>query len=83
MLYIPWAWLALLGVAAAARRRRVPGLMPAMVCLALICSPEFFIKFHGYYSFGQFKTIVLLGLLWVAVRYRFEDEPSQLSYTAT
>jgi hypothetical protein len=73
LLYIPWAWLALLAVSAAARGSRIRGIMPAMLCLALILSPECFITFRGVYSFGQFKAIILLVLLWVAVHYRFED----------
>jgi len=76
MLYIPWAWLALLGVSAAARGAKVPGLMPVMVCMALVCSPEFFIRFQHHNSYGQFKTLCLLVMLWLAARYSFSDEQS-------
>jgi len=77
MLYIPWAWLALLCVDAAARRTKIPGMTQVMICLALVLSPEFFLRIGGYFSFGQFKTVILLALLWLIARYRFDDLPAQ------
>jgi Glycosyltransferase family 87 len=83
MLYIPWAWLTILCVTAARRGERIQGAMPVMICLAFICSPEFFIKFGGYYSYGQFKTLCLLVLLYFLGRYRFaENGPLLISQPA-
>jgi hypothetical protein len=73
MLYIPWAWLSLLAVNAAARSQRLPGLMPIMISVALLCSPEFFVRLHAA-AYGQFKAVVLLVLLWLVTHYRFEDD---------
>jgi Glycosyltransferase family 87 len=79
MIYIPWAWLALLSVQAAASGRTIKGMMPVMICFALVCSPELFFKFQGYYSYGQLKTVVLLAMLGLAGRYPFDDgEPNSL-----
>jgi hypothetical protein len=75
MLYIPWACLALLSVSAQVQGRRVAGLKAAMILLALLCSPEFFIKYRGVYSFGQFKAVCLILLLCIALRYDFADGP--------
>jgi hypothetical protein len=74
MLYIPWSWLALVAVSAAKRGQKIAGLMPVMICLALICSPEVFIEFGGFHSFGQFKALCLLVLLWMSAKYRFLDD---------
>jgi len=71
MLYIPWAWLAMIGVSAATRNREIDGLAPVMICLALVCAPELFIKHHGIYVYGEFKAIVIIALFYLTSRYRF------------
>jgi hypothetical protein len=76
MMYIPWAWLVLLCVSAAAGGRTIKGMMPVMICFALVCAPELFFKFQGFYSYGQLKTVVMLVMLGLAARYRFDDEQS-------
>lgn len=73
MLYVPWACLVFLSLGAARRGLKVKGLTVAMVLMALIVSPELYIKFQGYYSAGQFKTLCLLALLFVAARFPFPD----------
>ena len=74
MLYIPWMCLALISISARAHVRKIPGLTAVMVLLAFLCSPEFFVKYQGIYSFGQFKAVCLILLFFVALYYRFEDE---------
>ena len=73
MLYIPWGRMTMLAVSAAAAGRRIDGLALVMVSLAVICSPEIFIKYQGYWAFGQFKTLFLLALLGLAAKYPLVD----------
>ena len=61
---------------AAAGGRTIKGMMPVMICFALVCAPELFFKFQGFYSYGQLKTVVMLVMLGLAARYRFDDEQS-------
>ena len=71
-LYTPWALLVLLAVDAARAGYRVPGLAAAFGCFTLLCSPmsEFL---YRHVSFeGRIKTIGLVVLLIVALRYPFE-----------
>ena len=42
-----------------------------MICLALVCAPELFIKHHGIYVYGEFKAIVIIALFYLTSRYRF------------
>jgi hypothetical protein len=80
MMYIPWAWLVLLCVSAAAAGRKIRGMLPVMFCFALVCAPELFIKVHGFYAYGQFKTVVMLGMLALAARYPFDgQQPTAMS----
>jgi hypothetical protein len=51
-------------------------MMPVMICFALVCAPDLFFKFQGFYSYGQLKTVVMLVMLGLAARYRFDDEQS-------
>lgn len=73
MLYIPWAWLALIGVSAATQNRKIDGLTPVMICFALVCSPELFIKHNGLYVYGQFKAIVIVALFYLTACYPFPE----------
>src|SRR6187402_12884 len=74
MLYIPMVWLSLLCVSAAVRGQKIPGALPVMIAMAFVLSPEVFIKFGGDWASGQFKTIVLLVLLGLTLRYPFSEE---------
>jgi len=45
-----------------------------MIGMALLMSPELFVHLHGFDHYGQFKAVVLLGMLVLALVCRFEDE---------
>jgi hypothetical protein len=69
-LYAPWTLLVLLAV----RRRdtETPGLVPAMICFAILFTPETEFIRHQISLGGQIKAITMIALFIVALRYPFE-----------
>lgn len=72
-LYIPWALLALLCVAARSRSERIPGMMPTMICFGLLLGPETFLQWHGVIFAGQLKALVLIALTAISLLYPFPE----------
>lgn len=72
-LYVPWALLALLCVAAQSRSERIPGMMAAMICFGLLLGPETFLQWHGVIFAGQFKALVLITLTAISLLYPFHE----------
>lgn len=72
-LYVPWALLALLCVAARSRTQRIPGMMPAMICFGLLLGPETFLEWHGVVFAGQLKALVLIALTAISLVYPFHE----------
>ena len=73
VLFIPWAWLALIAVSDAIRERKRPGMLAAMVLFTLILGPELFLTTRGYIHSGTLKAVCLALLLIIAIAYRFDD----------
>ena len=69
-LYVPWALLVMLAV----RRRgaETPGLVPAMICFAILFTPETEFIWNFISVGGQIKAVTLIALLVIALRYPFE-----------
>ena len=73
-LYIPWAWLCLLLVAAQRSGRRIPGALPAMLCFAVLLAPELFLNFGQRIFACPLKALVLMALIGISMIYPFADE---------
>ena len=73
VLFIPWAWLALIAVSRARRGEQAHGILAAMILFALVLGPELFITSHRYLYSGTLKAVCLLLLIGVATVFRFDD----------
>ena len=73
MLLIPWTTLVFLAIAEQARSTRVPGLHAALVCIAIVSSPLFFVTIHHNFYSGQAATFFLLALFFIALRFPFPE----------
>jgi hypothetical protein len=71
-LYTPWAILVLLSVDSARSGYRIRGLAAAFGCFTLLCSPMSEFIYRGVSFEGRIKTLGLIALLIVALRYPFE-----------
>jgi len=69
-LYLPWALLVVLAVRDK-KGERTPGLVPAMVCFAILFVPETEMIYHRIAVGGQIKALTLVTLLYIGLRYRF------------
>ncbi len=79
-LYIPWAMLVLLALQGP--QRHVPGLLAAFVCCAVVFAPETELIFFQHTLGAQLKSIVLLLLFFIGLRFPFatvydQQQPSQ------
>jgi len=70
-LYTPWAALVLLAVDSDRVGYRMPGLALAFGCFTLLCSPMSEFLYHGISFEGRIKTLGLIALLAVGLRYPF------------
>lgn len=68
-LYAPWFLLVLVAIQRAPAR--VPGLSACFVCLAVLCSPESDYMFRNQLITGPIKSLALLTLFVLALRYPF------------
>lgn len=85
-LYAPWALLALYSVTLARQGRESNGLVPAMVCFAILFAAETEVIINHWSYGGPIKTLALIALLTVALRYPFSDtadEKTQFNGAAT
>jgi hypothetical protein len=73
-LYAPWALLVLLAFQLQKEGKRVPGLMAAFVCFAILLAPEAEMIFRGYSYGGQIKALTLVTLFVIGLRYPFTFE---------
>ena len=70
-LYVPWAMLVLLAVQAHRQHREIQGLKAAFVCLALLLAPISEIIARGNVLSGQIKSVQLIALLIIGLRFPF------------
>jgi hypothetical protein len=70
-LYMPWALLVLLAVQQAKIGEIPPGLIPALVCFAILFVPETEIIVPHHSIGGQIKALTLMALFLVALRHPF------------
>lgn len=84
VLFVPWAWLALIAVSRARRGERVPGMLAAMILFALVLGPELFLTTGSYIRSGTLKSVCLAILLIIAIVYKFDDpeRPESIADTA-
>ena len=75
LLYVPWAWLLLLIVSNWRASLRLRSQLLAMIGMALLLSPEIFVRIHGEDHYGQFKAIVLLAMLVLALVSPLDRDP--------
>ena len=78
-LYAPWAMLVLLAQDRSNAGRKTPGLLAALVCLALLFAPESEFIVHGDYIGGQIKAILLALLMYIALKYPFTEPAPELT----
>lgn len=69
-LYVPWAMLVLILIRDEALPP-IPGAGAALLCFALLFTPQNYLNYGAYRYGGQFKALVLLALLSIALRYPF------------
>jgi hypothetical protein len=70
-LYLPWALLVLFAVLQHKKAPDPAGLVPAMVCFAILFVPETEIIYHHVAYGGQIKALALISLFYIGLRYRF------------
>ena len=83
VLFIPWAWLALIAVSRARRREQIPGLLTSLILFTLVLGPEFFLTTRRYIHSGTLKAVCLGILLVIASVYPFVDPDREPSGRAT
>jgi hypothetical protein len=54
--------------------KTIPGLSAALVCLAILVSPESEFIWHEAHLGGQIKALVLLALLGIGLMYPFQEQ---------
>jgi hypothetical protein len=80
-LYVPWAMMVLLALSAARAGRHVPGMNAVFTCLLLLLAPLCELAFHGILFGSLLKSLLLVALLFVALRYpmQMSDEERQVA----
>ena len=81
-LYFPWALLVVFAVLQDKKGQVSPGLVPAMVCFAILFVPETEIIYHYISVGGQIKAITLVALLYIGLHYRFPLTTSSSGFDA-
>jgi hypothetical protein len=76
-LYVPWAMLVLHAQDQWKAGRSVPGMTAAFVVLAILVSPESEFIHNAAHVGGQFKAVILVALMFIALKYPFETVFSQ------
>ena len=72
-LYVSWALLVVLAQEQCKDEQdRIPGLMPAFICFAVLMSPESEFIRDGVRFSDQIKALTLIVLMYIALRYPFE-----------
>jgi hypothetical protein len=72
-LCIPFALIVLAGIHAEQEGVVLPGFKPALVCFAVIFTPQLFLFHNNFALNGVLKSAALIGLLVLLVRYPFPD----------
>jgi len=75
MMYLPFALLAIFAVQCARQQAPTPGLLPALVLLAVLVGPETFLVRHGWLYAGQIKGCCLIMLMIVASTHPWPRSP--------
>ena len=70
-LYLPWALLVLFAILQDKKGQASPGLVPAMVCFAILFVPETEIIYHYVSVGGQIKALALVALFYIGLSRRF------------
>jgi len=70
-LYTPWALFVLLTIDCARSGRDLPGLRVALACLLFLCAPISELIVHGATIQAPIKTLLLVALLVIGLRYPF------------
>ena len=82
-LYAPWAMLVVVALRTGAAGKTLPGLRTAFVCFAMLFTSQRFLFYHWIDFNGSLKTIALVVLMVIALRYPIPDEalygPARLS----
>jgi hypothetical protein len=73
VMYLPFALLAIFAVRSPRQKVPTPGLLVALVLLAVLVEPETFLVLHGWLYAGQIKGCCLVLLMIVASTYPFTD----------
>ena len=81
-LYLPWALLVVFAILQDKKGQASPGLVPAMVCFAILFVPETEIIYHHLAAGGQIKALTLVALLYIGLRYRFPLTTSSSGFDA-
>lgn len=79
-LYAPWAMLTLLCLDLTGRGEKLlhtTAITFTVACYAFLLTPQSEFIFHGERFGGQVKAVVLLALLYTALRYPFVARPSE------
>ena len=71
VMYLPFALLAIFAVQSARQQVPTPGLLAALVLLAVLVAPETFLVLHGWLYAGQIKGCCLVLLMIVASTHPF------------
>ena len=76
-LYYPFALLLFLTLGAWKRRTQVPGLLPALLCFAVLLAPESYLVAGEWRFEGEVKCLILGYLLVLALRHPFGPSLTQ------
>jgi hypothetical protein len=78
-LYVPWGLLVLFAQGQWSTKNNVPGLTAAFVCFAVLMAPESEFIYHTVRFGGQIKAVTLIALMYIALKYPFENsEPASM-----
>jgi hypothetical protein len=78
-LYVPWGLLVLFAQEQWNRKNDVPGLTVAFVCFAVLMAPESEFIYHAVRFGGQIKAITLVALMYLALKYPFDESALDLT----
>lgn len=73
-LYVPWGLLVLFAVDSSRNKRQVPGTLAAFICFAILFSPQSEFIWRASSLSGPIKTIVLVALWYISIKFPFESE---------
>jgi hypothetical protein len=77
-LYVPWGLLVLFAQEQWNMKNDVPGLTVAFVCFAVLMAPESEFIYHAVRFGGQIKAVTLVVLMYIAMKYPFDESALDL-----